>query len=274
MPRVAKMRNLNERIGARAQLHALDPSEAREYVESRLHSKGGNAAKIFAPAALKYLLAKSRGIPRRINVLCHNAMLLAYGAGQKRVELEMAKAAVAEYDGTVTPARSSIREMLPFASPMSRMAIGGTALAALVGIFAIGAIHFVSPVSTTSTALSDTRNDSSFAVNRAPYDQARMNQAMQRQAKGVTANDEGGTASEMSQSQGELAPDQHGRRAVRVQPGDTIAVIAGRYFGGNVDDSVIQKMVEANPQLGDVNRIYPGQVVYLPSPTELSRKDQ
>jgi general secretion pathway protein A len=91
------LRQFNERIGARTLLAPLDASETIEYIDYRLRAKGGTAARIFNRKALQYLVAASAGIPRRVNVLCHNAMLLAYAAGAKQVSLKMAKEAVAEY---------------------------------------------------------------------------------------------------------------------------------------------------------------------------------
>jgi hypothetical protein len=91
------LRQFNERIGARTLIVALDPNETLEYIDYRLRSKGGTSAKVFKRSALKHLVAASAGIPRRVNVLCHNAMLLAYAAGAKQVTLKMAKEAVAEY---------------------------------------------------------------------------------------------------------------------------------------------------------------------------------
>jgi type II secretory pathway predicted ATPase ExeA len=91
------LRQFNERIGARTLLAPLDANETIEYIDYRLRSKGGTAAKIFNRKALQYMVAASAGVPRRVNVLCHNAMLLAYAAGAKQVSLKMAKDAVAEY---------------------------------------------------------------------------------------------------------------------------------------------------------------------------------
>jgi general secretion pathway protein A len=92
------LRQLNDRIGARAMLNSLTPEEAVGYVECRTRTHGGNPAAIFARGALSYLIDHSGGIPRRINVLCHNAMLLAYSAGRREVDLPSARAAVSEYE--------------------------------------------------------------------------------------------------------------------------------------------------------------------------------
>lgn len=98
------LRQFNERIGARTLLVPLDANETLEYIDYRLRSKGGTSTKIFHPKALRYIVAASAGVPRRVNVLCHNAMLLAYAAGAKQVTLKMAKDAVAEYQDLFTAA--------------------------------------------------------------------------------------------------------------------------------------------------------------------------
>ncbi len=98
------LRQFNERIGARTLLVPLDANETLEYIDYRLRSKGGTAEKVFNSKALKYIVAASAGVPRRVNVLCHNAMLLAYAAGAKQVTLKMAKEAVAEYQDLFTAA--------------------------------------------------------------------------------------------------------------------------------------------------------------------------
>src|SRR5581483_1602479 len=93
----SELRQLNERIGARSILTPLQPNEVYEYIEFRLRNRGGRTKDIFAPAALKLIARHCRGIPRRINVLCHNSMLLAFSADSRRVTAEHAQAAVSEY---------------------------------------------------------------------------------------------------------------------------------------------------------------------------------
>jgi hypothetical protein len=79
-------------------LKPLQRAEVVEYIEQRLHACGGSAKRIFRAAALRQIVRHSAGIPRRINVLCHNAMLLAFSAGAKQVDARMVQAAVTEYD--------------------------------------------------------------------------------------------------------------------------------------------------------------------------------
>jgi type II secretory pathway predicted ATPase ExeA len=128
------LRQFNERIGARTLLAPLDASETQEYIDYRLRSKGGTSARIFHRKALRHIVAVSAGIPRRVNVLCHNAMLLAYAAGAKQVSLKMAKEAVAEYQDLFAAALkiSSSQPHIPHAGLRLSWSSRVTAVAAAV----------------------------------------------------------------------------------------------------------------------------------------------
>ncbi len=91
-----RFRSLNERIGARAGLSALDRSERLEYVDQLLRQRGGSIRRVFFRRPLAGLLEASEGVPRRINLLCHNAMLAAYSEGARKVRLSHAQQTLAE----------------------------------------------------------------------------------------------------------------------------------------------------------------------------------
>ena len=95
------LRQFNQRVAARSVLNRLSFVEAHEYVGYRLRARDGRSGDIFDSEALDYLLRHSSGIPRQINVLCHNAMLLAYSSGAPLVDLKSARAAVAEHGGSL-----------------------------------------------------------------------------------------------------------------------------------------------------------------------------
>ena len=50
-------------------------------------------------------------------------------------------------------------------------------------------------------------------------------------------------------------------RQIRVRLGDTVENIARRYLGSS---EKIDDLIAANPQLANVDRIFPGDVIYLP----------
>jgi general secretion pathway protein A len=125
--------SLNQRIGARALLRPLGAAQVREYINCRLRAKGGAARRIFAPAALSYLVEHSGGIPRRVNVLSHNSMLQGYAAGSRKVSLAMVKNAVSEYEDLLNSKQPRVadrraRTTIPRAR-LKRAALAVTALA-------------------------------------------------------------------------------------------------------------------------------------------------
>jgi general secretion pathway protein A len=79
---------LKQRIGARCTLAPLALKETAAYVNLRVTVAGGEAARIFAAGAVRAIHSASSGIPRTINVLCHNALLATFGAGRPRVEFD------------------------------------------------------------------------------------------------------------------------------------------------------------------------------------------
>lgn len=78
------LRQIADRIAVRCRVDALTRADCREYVRHRLESARGRDD-LFTGRALSLVARKSKGIPRRINVLCHNAMLFAYAEGERIV---------------------------------------------------------------------------------------------------------------------------------------------------------------------------------------------
>lgn len=92
------LRQVRDRVAVRCRLDPLDRGESKGYIEHRLATVGGSAD-IFTRPALGLLVRKSRGIPRRINILCHNSMLFAYGKDLVRVQRSIVAQAIRDVDG-------------------------------------------------------------------------------------------------------------------------------------------------------------------------------
>jgi hypothetical protein len=157
------LRQFNERIGARTLLIPLDATETVEYIDYRLRARNGSAVKIFNRKALKYIVAQSAGIPRRVNVLCHNSMLLAYGAGAKQVSLKMAREAVADYQDLFASATkaSSAENPRPRTRRWLRWNFGLTAIVAALTGMIIALIMFGSSAARRNQATSISAMDGS-----------------------------------------------------------------------------------------------------------------
>ena len=79
------VRQLKQRITFSYQLEPLDMKGMEAYIMHRLRVAGYNAAYLFNEDALVALHRSSHGIPRLVNILCHKALMAAYGQGQRMI---------------------------------------------------------------------------------------------------------------------------------------------------------------------------------------------
>ncbi len=100
--RKPSLRQLRQRIGVRATLKPVRLEEMPAYVETRLRSAGAERNELFTSAALKKIWQASQGIPRVINVICDNAMMLAFADGKKRITPKLLREAVRDLEGEVS----------------------------------------------------------------------------------------------------------------------------------------------------------------------------
>lgn len=122
------LEQLAQRVIARFHLDALTPQETQQYIAHRLAVAGLRGAMPFSRRALRRVHVLSRGIPRRINLLCDRALLGAYAAGQHGVSQAIVERAAREVFGSPSPARSLIGTGNGTAMP--RWAVAGLGLVA------------------------------------------------------------------------------------------------------------------------------------------------
>lgn len=86
-----ELRQLKQRISLRCQLRPLTFDESREYIYRRLAVAGANshAGIIFRDDAVLVIYGLSRGIPRIINNLCANSLIMGYGQQTKEITAEI-----------------------------------------------------------------------------------------------------------------------------------------------------------------------------------------
>jgi len=91
-----ELEQLAQRVIARFHLKALSAPETSQYVRHRLGVAGFSGPLPFDKAALRRIHKLSRGVPRRINLLCDRALLGAYAQGRARVGRSTIDKAAAE----------------------------------------------------------------------------------------------------------------------------------------------------------------------------------
>ena len=101
------LEQLAQRVIARYHLGPLPAPDTARYVQHRLSVAGLAGPLPFDAAALKRVHDCSRGVPRRINLLCDRALLGAYATGRRTVDAGIVERAAAEVDGEPLPADAS-----------------------------------------------------------------------------------------------------------------------------------------------------------------------
>ncbi|KQW43259.1 MULTISPECIES: ExeA family protein [unclassified Roseateles] len=91
-----ELEQLAQRVIARFHLGALSEPETAQYIRHRLAVAGHTGALPFDAKALRLIHELTRGVPRRINLLCDRALLGGYASGQAQVTPAIVRQAAAE----------------------------------------------------------------------------------------------------------------------------------------------------------------------------------
>jgi len=113
-----ELRQLRQRIEIKRQLRPLSREECHEYIDHRLKIVGSSSLKIFTSEAISLICDYGKGIPRMINILCDNALLIGYGLSQKIIDASILYEVIRDMGGSL-PAKPNHPEPLqnPSLSP-------------------------------------------------------------------------------------------------------------------------------------------------------------
>ena len=85
------LRQFKQRIGIRRQIRPLSLEESRQYIDHRLNLVGSSSSKVFTAEAVSLICRYAQGIPRTINILCDNALLIGYSLFKKKIDAPITK---------------------------------------------------------------------------------------------------------------------------------------------------------------------------------------
>jgi general secretion pathway protein A len=92
------LRQLKQRIAVRCTLQPLSRNEVHAYLRFRWAGAGAENPPPFDAGAIQGIASVSRGVPRIINAICDNALVLAFAAGKQIVTAAHVDQAVRELD--------------------------------------------------------------------------------------------------------------------------------------------------------------------------------
>ncbi len=109
---------LMQRISAFGRLSPLALNETQAYIDHRLATAGYQGPHLFTQGAIRNIWDRTRGVPRNINTLCFNAMLLAFAEHAKSIDGRIVEDAARDLD--LNSVLADVYQMEP-----SRAILGG-----------------------------------------------------------------------------------------------------------------------------------------------------
>ena len=102
------LRQFRQRIALWATICPLTEEESRAYIEHRiarasttgtalLFNKSEDTPSLFTKGALNLIVREAQGIPRRVNILCDNALITGYGRQCKPIPVSVAREIIRDF---------------------------------------------------------------------------------------------------------------------------------------------------------------------------------
>jgi len=261
------LRQLKQRVAFQCQLTPLKPEETGAYIDLRLKAVGYAGRDLFPPDAVLQIAFFSEGIPRLINIICDNALLNAYAESKNVVSAQMIQEVgrdlrlgpevqvVPTSPGRISksgqePGRPLPRRFLPHEKRGAVVAATGSVLAIL---FFIALASLVNP-----------RNFQRIVAERLETSKHNLHQWVAVVTRPGTASEEAivEAATDMPVIENEEKP-----RRVLIQYGSTISKLASDVYGAT-SFLALDIIKEFNPQIANLNSVYPGQELLLPPLTQ------
>jgi len=286
-PRLSQLR---QRIADLRRLEPFTMEETALYIEHRLKVAGFCGEPIFDIASIRLIARQSKGIPRNINNICYNALLLSYTRGRRTVTAEIVQEAaarlgmeslaseplaVADFVAAPVALPAAVKVSVPHAAPIAAPIHKNRLSKAYLTYDAGKKISLPRwPVRSAILALillSGTlllailgRSESKHVITPAMFD----NPSDPLRAPIPAGRSEGTTASY------DAAPQDTGNGQVLTVvagPQQTLKDLSLRYVG-HFDSDLSKKICSLNPDLKDPDHLEAGQLIRIPLPPGAMRK--
>lgn len=140
------LRQLRQRVAVGARLLPLTREELTEYIQARLTAAGAADPRIFTRDAEDRIFEISTGIPRIVNVVCDNALVIGYALSKKRVAADVVNEAAADLMTEERPAGGETIAAVPAANEPAQRGrnisqlgvVAVVVIAILVGLLSVG----------------------------------------------------------------------------------------------------------------------------------------
>ena len=251
------LRQLKQRVAVHCRLDPLEDEEVSPYIDFRLRTAGYEGKGLFHRDAVRQIAFYSKGIPRLINIICDNSLLIAYAESREIVSVDIIKQVARDLrigsevqitNADPNPAAllsSNTKPQTFIRKPPNGASVHRARLFVRAGVGTALGILFLVVVA----SVIDPRN---LLISIAG-----------QSLKVVEHNLNQETVPQEANAKVELK--WKGQR-VMIRSGATIYKIAIDAYGANTDLGM-DLIKELNPQIEDLNWVFAGQDLLLPSLT-------
>jgi type II secretory pathway predicted ATPase ExeA len=304
-PRLSQLR---QRVAVLCRLDHFTVEETGLYIEHRLKVAGYSGEPIFDPAAIGLLAKQSKGIPRNINNISYNSLMLAYTRGIRTVTAEIVREAVSRLDLALLASEPvTVAEVVP--TPVAQVAAAHAAAAGTVSAGAasvrVSAPHSAPMAASSASNIRERPMKASLtydaskkvSVSKWPVRSAilvvfllsgTMLLALLGRSESTRAitpemfnnsSDAHGALIPADRSEGasasyDAAPQDTGNGQVLTVvagPQQTLKDLCLRY-AGHFDSDLSKQILSLNPDLKDPDHLVDGQLIRIPLPPGAMRK--
>jgi type II secretory pathway predicted ATPase ExeA len=251
------LRQLKQRVAFQCQLAPLKEEETGPYIDFRLRAVGYGGKELFHSEAIQQVAFYSQGIPRLINVICDNALLNAYAESKKTVSARMIEEVgldlrLRAQDQSGEAKAGSTEENSPAAAskPPARQdwrrsaKTGVAAAAASLALIALASI-------------TDPHNLVHTASNRLELSKHNLNQWVALVSHPKIEREKVVPKTERK------IDTQWKLQRISIPHGSTISKIVIDAYGAH-SYLALDIIKEFNPQISNLNSVFPGQELVLP----------
>jgi general secretion pathway protein A len=255
------LRQLAQRIIVRRHLLPLSEEESYHYIDHRLAIANYKKSSLFNKKVKALIWQYSGGVPRKINILCDNALLIGYGLRKKKINESIMEETIKDLQWSpvvVLPDQKVISEHSPVDRRIfhlrpivaASLAVGACLILGL-GVFLWSGKH--KPRIPRSAHTSNTTHAKEMMQPVGPSGSA---------GKGNTKN---ALSSAGPQRNGQLHAEENSRNVqpVVVGPGDSLIWIIKKFYG-RYDEATLNMVLRENPEILSPDHIFEGQVIRLP----------
>jgi general secretion pathway protein A len=226
-----RLLEFKDKISMRGRLAPLSQKECGQYIDHRLKVVGGSAAKIFDPGAISLIGKFSGGIPRVINILCDHALLDGYTTSKTIIDENIIQETAKDMSHLLVKQKVGV----PWLN-LSKVVI-------VIGILAaigVGVLFSLLWEPNREMSRKEDKKATPVEAKLSPKEKA-----VEKKAPSIKPS----------------------TRVVSIRQGWTLNSLTQQYYQAT-NPTLIALVLEFNPEITNLNRIYVDQKIKIPTVTE------